>query len=79
LSPAGLPTRLPWLRTLSRRVVPLRSRARRWEWVSRLNARSEARPPLAADVRRKLSVDLQPEVERLGELLGRDLRHWSRG
>jgi hypothetical protein len=76
---AGLPTRLLWLTALARRVVPLRSRMRLWGWVSGLNTRPDARPSLAADVRRKLGVELRPEVERLGELLGRDLRHWSRG
>ncbi len=75
---AGLPTRLPRLTALLRRVVPLRSRVRLRGWVSGLNTRPEARPPLAADVRRRLGVELRPEVERLGELLGRDLRHWSR-
>jgi hypothetical protein len=43
----------------------------------KLNSRSEKRPPLAPDVRAQLQREFAPEVERLSELLGRDLTHWS--
>jgi len=44
----------------------------------KLNSRSEKRPPLAPDARAQLQREFAPEVERLSELLGRDLTHWSR-
>lgn len=44
----------------------------------KLNSRSEKRPALAPEVRAQLQREFAPEVERLSELLGRDLTHWSR-
>jgi hypothetical protein len=46
--------------------------------IWKLNSRSENRPPLAPEVRAQLQREFAPEVERLSELLGRDLTHWSR-
>ena len=43
----------------------------------KFNSRSEKRPPLAPEVRARLQREFAPEVERLSELLGRDLTHWS--
>jgi hypothetical protein len=31
------------------------------------------------ELRRHLKLEFAPEVERLSELLGRDLTHWSEG
>ncbi|MGA2660406.1 MAG: glycosyltransferase [Verrucomicrobiota bacterium] len=45
--------------------------------VRRFNASVERRPPLAPDLRARLKREFAPEVERLSELLGRDLTHWS--
>jgi GT2 family glycosyltransferase len=45
--------------------------------VRRFNACVERRPPLAPDLRARLKREFAPEVERLSELLGRDLTHWS--
>ena len=42
-----------------------------------LNSRAALRPPLAPEVRARLKREFAPEVERLSELLGRDLTHWS--
>lgn len=44
----------------------------------KLNSRSEKRPPLAPGIRAQLQHEFAPEVERLSQLLGRDLTHWSR-
>jgi hypothetical protein len=35
------------------------------------------RPPLRAELRAQLKREFAPEVERLSELLGRDLTFWS--
>jgi hypothetical protein len=43
----------------------------------KFNSRSAKRPPLAPEVRAQLQREFAPEVERLSELLGRDLTHWS--
>jgi len=43
----------------------------------KLNTRSEKRPSLAPEVRAQLQREFAPEVERLSDLLGRDLTHWS--
>ncbi|HEV7200455.1 MAG TPA: sulfotransferase [Candidatus Limnocylindria bacterium] len=40
------------------------------------NSRSYERPPLAEPLRQRLTAELAPEVERLGELIGRDLSRW---
>jgi hypothetical protein len=43
----------------------------------KLNSRSEKRVPLQPEVRAQLQREFAPEVERLSELLGRDLTHWN--
>ena len=42
------------------------------------NCRPAKKSPLTPETRRQLKVEFAPEVERLSELLGRDLTHWSR-
>jgi hypothetical protein len=43
----------------------------------KINSRSEKRPPLAPETRAQLQREFAPEVERLSQLLGRDLTYWS--
>jgi Sulfotransferase domain len=45
--------------------------------LSSLNLRSEKRSEFAPELQRSLRREFAPEVDRLGELLGRDLSHWS--
>jgi len=45
--------------------------------LQRLNRRPEKRPRLDPDLRASLKREFVPEVEHLGELLGRDLTDWS--
>ena len=42
------------------------------------NSKPTARAPMDADLRRQLTAEFAPEVERLGQLIGRDLSGWSR-
>ena len=42
------------------------------------NTRPLKRPPLDLELQAQLREEFAPEVGRLGELLGRDLAHWSR-
>lgn len=45
--------------------------------LRRLVARRRKRPPLSEPFRRELAAELRPEVERLSDLLDRDLGHWA--
>ena len=49
-----------------------------YKTLMRLNSRPFKRPPMSAELRQRLQAELLPEVERLGELLDRDLTHWCR-
>ncbi|MFO8090232.1 MAG: hypothetical protein R6U13_10380 [Desulfatiglandaceae bacterium] len=44
--------------------------------LTELNTRVEKRPPMDPELRSKLQEEFRPEVERLSELLGRDLMYW---
>ena len=46
--------------------------------LRKYNCRPARRPAMAPELRRRLKCEFAPEVERLSELLGRDLTHWSR-
>lgn len=46
--------------------------------IQKLNTRYEKSAPLSEATREKLRREFVPEVERLGQLLGRDLSAWSR-
>jgi hypothetical protein len=63
----------PWLPRTS--IVGLR-RLGSLAW--RLNTRLEKRPPLDPKLRAELQGEFAPEVERLSELLGKDLTHWNK-
>ncbi len=47
--------------------------------LMRFNFRPAKRPQLDDAVRRSIELEFAPEVERLSQLLGRDLTYWSRG
>lgn len=47
--------------------------------VKQLNSVPQPRPPMDAELRRRLRVEFASEVDRLGRLLGRDLSEWSAG
>jgi len=44
----------------------------------RLNTRNGPRPAMNPELRRRLTQEFAPEIERLGGLLGRDLSHWCK-
>jgi hypothetical protein len=67
----------PGLRRMGRLVVPdeyARAALRRRLHV--LNTRGQARPPLPAELRLRLTEEFGPEVRRLETLLDRDLKSW---
>jgi len=62
---------------LSRLVLPRRSwRLKVRERIKRLNTQYRPRPPMPAHLRESLRIELTPEIDRLGELLNRDLGNW---
>lgn len=65
------------VRRLVQRVVPRRLRSRLRHQVRELNKVAARRPPLDPALRRALSEEFAPEVDRLSRLLGRDLRYWT--
>lgn len=46
--------------------------------VRRLNTKYERRPPMPQEMRRRLNAAFAGEVERLSDLLGRDLSGWAK-
>jgi hypothetical protein len=45
--------------------------------LRRWNMQITKRKPMSPSLRRKLQSEFAPEVQKLGEILGRDLRYWS--
>ena len=66
------------LRSFVRAVMPSQLRLRMGNGIKHLNANYEPRPPLNPELKKKLQLEFLPEVERLSELLGRDLTYWCR-
>jgi hypothetical protein len=66
-----------WLRRGVRGVMPRPTRKRLYRQVSRLNARAQARAPMAPELRARLVAELVPEIERLETMLDRDLSAWK--
>jgi hypothetical protein len=68
----------PGLRRMGRLAVPdehARAALRRRLHV--LNTRGKARPPMPAELRRRLTDELAPDIRRLEMLLDRDLKAWT--
>ena len=65
------------------RLVPLVRRTRIAHQIRAAilmaNSKATKRAPMAPDLRERLTAEYADEVARLGELIGRDLSHWSDG
>lgn len=67
------------VRILARTLLPRRRlRFSLVQALSASNTRYEQRSEMDPELRRHLQNEFAPEVERLGNLIGRDLSHWSR-
>jgi hypothetical protein len=66
-----------WLSAAATTLLPLGVRHRIFGRLRRLNSGRGRLPGVPPDVRARLIEEYRPEVERLSDLLGRDLRHWS--
>lgn len=65
------------LRTVGRKVVPRRFRKRIFRALMDLNVDHRPRPMMSPEVRTALAAQFKPEIERLSQLIGRDLTaHW---
>ena len=64
------------IRSFVKAVVPFPLRLRLAMSLKHLNTNYGGRPPLTPELDKKLQAEFLPEVERLSELLGRDLTHW---
>ena len=66
-----------FVRTMGKLVVPsARVRYGLMQKITKLNTRTVERPPIPKDLRRQLQAEFRPSVERLSQLLERDLMHW---
>jgi hypothetical protein len=64
---------------LAARALPSRRlRGAIARWIQWSNVEYRSREPLAPELRAQLQAEFVPEVERLSELLGRDLTSWCR-
>lgn len=66
------------LRKLARALTSSETRHKLFQTVRRLNTEHGPREPLPADLKRQLQKEFAPDVDRLSELLGRDLSLWCR-
>ena len=65
-----------WARATSHALMPRPARRAIVEMLKRMNTKYVARNPLNQAVRLRLTEELAPEVERLEQILGRDLTAW---
>jgi hypothetical protein len=64
----------PTLLSIGKRVPSVSLRV--YSFLKHLNSKTASRSTLAPELRHRLQQDLQPEIEMLGEMLGRDLSAW---
>jgi hypothetical protein len=62
------------LRRVARATLPATVRRRVWSSVNASMTPHAERPPVPAEVRRRLERELDEDVRRLGALIGRDVR-----
>ncbi|MGH8522664.1 MAG: sulfotransferase domain-containing protein [Gammaproteobacteria bacterium] len=68
----------PLARSLARATVPRPLRHEVFQRLRQLNTKYVSRPAMDPELRVELQHTFHPEVQRLSELLGRDLTHWCR-
>ena len=68
----------PSLQRVGRRIMSQATRRSLYQTLRRWNTDRSPRPRLDPQFRRQLQAEFRDDVERLSNLLGRDLTHWSR-
>jgi hypothetical protein len=66
------------VRTISRMFLPHFLRVAFCNGLKKLNTQYSSREPMSPELRRRLQEEFTPEVERLSELLERNLTHWNK-
>ena len=69
-------TAVAWCSRLPRPILTALQKAE--SRLTLMNYRHVERPPVDEDIQEQLCIEFTPEIERLSELLGRDLTHWNR-
>lgn len=64
------------LRSRATPMVPVQMRGRLVSWMASRPVKPHAAPPLAEQTQRALLEAYREDIQRLSELLGRDLSHW---
>jgi hypothetical protein len=67
------------VRKLGRALTSAERRQKLFRTFRKLNTEHVPRQPLPPELRKQLQQEFAPDVERLSELLHRDLTHWSTG
>jgi len=65
------------LTKIFKRITPPSLEGQFMKRLMRMNTKHTKRPTLDPVLRKRLQVEFQPEVQKLADLLGRDLRSWS--
>ena len=65
------------LNKIYKRLTPRTLQGHLMKRLKRMNTQHTKRPTLDPDLRQRLQVEFQPEVQQLANLLGRDLSSWS--
>jgi hypothetical protein len=65
------------LKAIARKLLPHRTRTAALRWLSERNVSPQMNPPLSEELRQLLIPKFNPDIDRLGELIGRDLDHWK--
>ena len=68
-----------WLRRIGGPLSPRAWRHNLLHRLRRLNTQHAPRPPLPEALHHTLQDEFRPDIQRLSELLGRDLSHWHGG
>jgi hypothetical protein len=63
---------------VARRLIPTQRWEKLREGVDAISLSATRRPPMNPETRRALQQEFLPEIERLSDLLGRDLTHWCK-
>ncbi len=68
----------PWVSSVAKALFPLSIRNKIKNNIQKLNTSNEKRGALPEDIVQGLKVKLRPEIDKLSELLNRDLSHWHK-
>jgi hypothetical protein len=68
----------PQIRSVVRALMPAPLRGQLYKTLTTANMKKQEREPLDPQLRARLQNEFRPEIERLSQLLNRDLTHWCK-